>query len=68
MKCTLCIGLLGFVLVPFVTLTGQEDSAHKSRKNGFTMKEKALAKVTPTGSTFKRFRPNDNLLAFLASL
>ena len=27
MKCTLCIGLLGFVLVPFVTLRGQEDSA-----------------------------------------
>jgi integrase/recombinase XerD len=32
------------------------------------MKEKALAKVTPTGSTFRRFRPDDNLLTFLASL
>ena len=36
MKRTLCIGLLGFVLMPFVTLRGQEDSAHKGRKNGFT--------------------------------
>lgn len=32
------------------------------------LKEKALSKVTPSGSTFKRFQPNDNLLAFLASL
>jgi integrase/recombinase XerD len=32
------------------------------------VKEKALAKVTPTGSTFSRFRPDDDLVAFLASL
>jgi len=32
------------------------------------LKEKALAKVTPSGSAFKRFRPDDSLLAFLASL
>jgi integrase/recombinase XerD len=32
------------------------------------MKEKALAKVAPTGSTFRRFCPDDSLLAFLASL
>jgi site-specific recombinase XerD len=32
------------------------------------MKEKALAKVAPTGSTFRRFWPDDSLLAFLASL
>jgi integrase/recombinase XerD len=31
-------------------------------------KEKALAKVMPSGSTFRRFRPDDSLLAFLASL
>jgi integrase/recombinase XerD len=31
-------------------------------------KEKALAKVMPLGSTFRRFRPDDSLLAFLASL
>ncbi|WP_158791490.1 tyrosine-type recombinase/integrase [Granulicella sp. L60] len=32
------------------------------------LKEKALAKVTPSGSAFKRFKPDDRLLAFLASL
>jgi site-specific recombinase XerD len=32
------------------------------------LKEKALAKVTPLGSTFKRFQPDDSLLTFLASL
>ena len=32
------------------------------------LKEKALARVTPSGSTFNRFRPDDSLLAFLASL
>lgn len=32
------------------------------------LKEKALARVTPSGSAFKRFRPDDSLLAFLASL
>jgi site-specific recombinase XerD len=32
------------------------------------LKEKALAKVTPSGSAFKRFQPDDSLLAFLASI
>lgn len=32
------------------------------------LKEKALARVMPSGSAFKRFRPDDSLLAFLASL
>ncbi len=32
------------------------------------LKEKALAKVTPSGTAFKRFKPDDSLLAFLASL
>jgi len=32
------------------------------------LKEKALARVTPSGYAFKRFRPDDSLLAFLASL
>ncbi len=32
------------------------------------LKEKALAKVTPSGSTFKRFESDVRLLAFLASL
>jgi site-specific recombinase XerD len=32
------------------------------------MKEKALAKVTPIGTRFRRFRANDHLLAFLESL
>ena len=32
------------------------------------LKEKALAKVTPSGSPFKRFKPDNSLLTFLASL
>jgi len=32
------------------------------------MKEKALAKVAPIGTRFRRFRANDRLLAFLESL
>jgi integrase/recombinase XerD len=32
------------------------------------MKEKALEKVPPTGTPFRRFRANDKLLAFLESL
>jgi integrase/recombinase XerD len=32
------------------------------------MKEKALAKVTPIGTRFRRFQANDTLLAFLESL
>jgi len=32
------------------------------------MKEKALAKVTPIGTRFQRFRASDQLLAFLESL
>jgi hypothetical protein len=32
------------------------------------MKEKALAKVTPIGTRFQRFRASDRLLAFLESL
>jgi len=32
------------------------------------MKQKALAKTTPSGTAFKRFRADDSLLAFLESL
>ena len=32
------------------------------------MKERALAKVLPLGTPFRRFQPNDTLLAFLESL
>ena len=32
------------------------------------MKERALAKVLPLGTPFRRFRANDTLLAFLESL
>jgi integrase/recombinase XerD len=32
------------------------------------MKEKALAKVAPVGTPFRRFQANDTLLAFLESL
>jgi integrase/recombinase XerD len=32
------------------------------------MKEKALAKVLPVGTPFRRFQANDTLLAFLESL
>jgi hypothetical protein len=32
------------------------------------MKEKALAKVLPVGTPFRRFQANDPLLAFLESL
>jgi len=32
------------------------------------MKEKALAKVAPIGTRFRRFRANNRLLAFLESL
>jgi len=32
------------------------------------MKEKALARVSPTGTPFRRFRPDDRLLSFLQSL
>ena len=32
------------------------------------MKEKTLAKVAPIGRRFRRFRANDDLLAFLESL
>jgi integrase/recombinase XerD len=32
------------------------------------MKEKALAKIQPIDTPFRRFRPNDRLLAFLESL
>jgi integrase/recombinase XerD len=32
------------------------------------MKEKALAKIQPMDTPFRRFRPDDHLLAFLESL
>jgi hypothetical protein len=32
------------------------------------MKEKALARVQPMDTPFRRFRPDDRLLAFLDSL
>ena len=32
------------------------------------MKEKALARVQPMDTPFRRFRPDDRLLAFLESL
>ena len=32
------------------------------------MKERALAKVLPVGTPFRRFKANDTLLAFLESL
>ena len=32
------------------------------------MKEKALAKIQPMDTPFRRFRPDDRLLAFLESL
>jgi hypothetical protein len=32
------------------------------------MKEKALAKIQPMDTPFRRFRPDDQLLAFLESL
>jgi integrase/recombinase XerD len=32
------------------------------------MQERALAKFLPVGTPFRRFRPNDTLLAFLESL
>ncbi len=32
------------------------------------MKEKALAKIQPLDTPFRRFRPDDRLLAFLESL
>ena len=32
------------------------------------MKEKALAKIRPMDTPFRRFRPDDRLLAFLESL
>ena len=34
----------------------------------FAMKEKALAKIPPMDAPFRRFRPDDRLLAFLESL
>jgi hypothetical protein len=33
-----------------------------------TMKEKALAKIQPMDTPFRRFRPDDRLLAFLEAL
>ena len=45
-----------------IPVVGYFDMARKD------LKEKALAKVTPSGSAFKRFQPDDSLLAFLASL
>jgi integrase/recombinase XerD len=32
-----------------------------------TMKQRALARVSPTGARRSRYRPSDELLAFLAS-
>ena len=37
-------------------------------QTSLAMKEKALAKVSPMGKPFRRFRPSDKLLAFLESL
>jgi integrase/recombinase XerD len=37
-------------------------------QTSLAMKEKALAKVSPMGKPFRRFRASDKLLAFLESL
>jgi len=44
------------------------ETTNRYLHTSLALKEKALAKVTPSGSAFKRFQPGDSLLAFLASL
>lgn len=44
------------------------ETTNRYLHTSLALKEKALAKVTPSGSAFKRFQPDDSLLAFLASL
>ena len=42
--------------------------SHAYLHANLAMKERALAKVLPVGTPFRRFQANDTLLAFLESL
>ena len=44
------------------------DSTHGYIEADLKTKEQALEKVTPAGASFRRFQPDDKLLAFLESL
>jgi hypothetical protein len=44
------------------------ETTNKYLHADLSIKEKALAKVQPPGSKFRRFRADDTLLAFLATL
>jgi predicted nuclease of predicted toxin-antitoxin system len=60
-----------FLLNKLIEITGVERfeiTRHSRTLKKFAMKERALAKVLPIGTPFRRFQANDTLLAFLESL